>query len=79
MASSYSFQTRISYSIFISSAIYNQVTVMHAVKAYGRVEFHSLLTSAQDGVERSVSHAGGLKKESPIPTEWEIGWPRCGH
>jgi hypothetical protein len=68
MASSYSFPTRISYSI-ISSVIYNEVTVMHAMKAYGRVEFHSFLNSAQDGVEQSASHAGCLKKESPVPTK----------
>ena len=68
MASSYSFQTRISYSIFVSSAIYNEVTVVHAMKAYGRVQFHSFLTSAQHVAEQSASHAVCLKKVSPIPT-----------
>lgn len=48
---------------------------MHAIKAYGKVEFHSVLNSAQDGVEQSASHTGCLKKGSPIPTNGKLGGP----
>jgi len=32
--------------------LYNEVTVVHTMIAYKRMEFHSFLTSAQDGAEQ---------------------------
>jgi hypothetical protein len=69
-----------SFNVFFTGELYMLLTLLgYAMKAYGRVELHSFLTSAQDRAEQSASHAGCLKKESPIPTEWEIGWPGSGH